>query len=218
MEVRVMTDTPHTKETCYICDFGNSELIQSHHVIPRRKNGLDADHNLVSACPTCHEALENIYDDEFWRTVEYLFSADWMDIAADLQYELADLYDDPDDKQDALERAEEFSKKAVKTRATQMHGEKRINDLLFWSTNKDRHDMYRESVYGDSDYNADGHRHRITGYSPPDGWFSCPDCSSENVGVWTTYPRKMGFECRDCEAATPVPPREFSDGEVKHPL
>lgn len=53
--------------TCYICGHGNTDVIQRHHIIPRRYDGTDEDRNIVTLCPTCHYAIERIYDDSFFE-------------------------------------------------------------------------------------------------------------------------------------------------------
>ena len=58
-------DTPDG--TCYICGHGNTDVIQRHHIIPRRYSGSDKPGNLVPLCPTCHDAIERIYDDSFFE-------------------------------------------------------------------------------------------------------------------------------------------------------
>lgn len=66
-----MTDYSHRldREDCYICRRGNPDVLERHHLVPRRHNGIDIDPNLVEVCPTCHEALERLYGTWFWETV-----------------------------------------------------------------------------------------------------------------------------------------------------
>lgn len=51
---------------CYICGPVNPVLLEEHHIIPRRYGGPDGDDNLVALCPKCHDAIERIYDDQFF--------------------------------------------------------------------------------------------------------------------------------------------------------
>lgn len=51
---------------CYFCG-GGQGVLETHHIVPRRLGGTDADDNLVDLCPTCHQRLERLYDDEFYR-------------------------------------------------------------------------------------------------------------------------------------------------------
>ena len=53
--------------TCYICGHGNPDVIQGHHIIPRRYDGTDEGRNIVDLCPSCHDAIERIYDDSFFE-------------------------------------------------------------------------------------------------------------------------------------------------------
>ena len=53
--------------SCYICGHGNTDVIQRHHIIPRRYDGTDETRNIVNLCPTCHDAIERIYDDSFFE-------------------------------------------------------------------------------------------------------------------------------------------------------
>lgn len=55
--------------TCYICGHGNTDVIQRHHIIPQRYGGGDEAENLVSLCPTCHDAIERIYDNSFFKAM-----------------------------------------------------------------------------------------------------------------------------------------------------
>jgi hypothetical protein len=55
------------RETCYFC--GSEGPIETHHVVPRRFDGEDADENLVDLCPTCHQRLERLYDDDTWTEI-----------------------------------------------------------------------------------------------------------------------------------------------------
>jgi len=59
-----------TGESCQICGHQNESILEEHHLIPARRNGPDSDENLVTVCPNCHKALENIYDRSFWELVE----------------------------------------------------------------------------------------------------------------------------------------------------
>jgi len=52
--------------TCYFCNDDREELLETHHIVPRRFGGSDADENLVDVCPACHRALESLYDKRFY--------------------------------------------------------------------------------------------------------------------------------------------------------
>jgi len=54
---------------CYICGESNSNVLQTHHIIPRRYGGSDRQENLVRLCANCHQAIESLYDDEFFDWV-----------------------------------------------------------------------------------------------------------------------------------------------------
>lgn len=60
-------DNDAPEGTCYICGHGNPDVIQEHHIIPRRYDGSDAGRNLVNLCPSCHDSVERIYDDSFFE-------------------------------------------------------------------------------------------------------------------------------------------------------
>ena len=53
--------------TCYICGHRNAEVLEHHHIIPRRFGGSDESTNLLAVCPNCHQSLERIYDNEFFE-------------------------------------------------------------------------------------------------------------------------------------------------------
>jgi len=61
-------------ERCFICGEGNPNVFNRHHIIRRSQGGADSDENLVTLCASCHEAVEKIYDDEFWSRVEVVDS------------------------------------------------------------------------------------------------------------------------------------------------
>lgn len=60
---------PEFDDRCFICDRGNSSILETHHIIPQRYGGSDDPENLVTLCPSCHQAIESIYDDEFFRRI-----------------------------------------------------------------------------------------------------------------------------------------------------
>lgn len=57
------------REDCYICGRGNPDVLERHHIVPRRHGGSDESVNLVDLCPTCHSALETLYDERFYRVL-----------------------------------------------------------------------------------------------------------------------------------------------------
>lgn len=52
--------------SCYICDGANADVLERHHIVPRRFGGSDSADNLVDLCPSCHEVLERLYDKRFY--------------------------------------------------------------------------------------------------------------------------------------------------------
>lgn len=59
--------TQHPRRNCYFC--GSEGPIETHHIIPQRHSGSDDESNLVDLCPTCHERIERLYNDEFFGEV-----------------------------------------------------------------------------------------------------------------------------------------------------
>lgn len=55
------------RDTCYFCD--SEGPIETHHLVPRRYEGSDNDENLVDLCPSCHERLERLYDDDVLQKI-----------------------------------------------------------------------------------------------------------------------------------------------------
>lgn len=51
---------------CFICGEANPQLIEEHHIVPRRYGGSDDPENLVALCSSCHTAVERIYNDSFY--------------------------------------------------------------------------------------------------------------------------------------------------------
>lgn len=54
-------------EQCFVCGQGNPHTLEEHHTVPRRYNGSDTAENLYSLCGSCHNAIEAMYDDEFYE-------------------------------------------------------------------------------------------------------------------------------------------------------
>lgn len=52
-------------ERCYFCPARHG--LQTHHIVPQRKNGSDLRENLVIVCETCHDKLESLYDQRFYE-------------------------------------------------------------------------------------------------------------------------------------------------------
>jgi DNA replicative helicase MCM subunit Mcm2 (Cdc46/Mcm family) len=66
-----MTDNPqYDRVTCYFCLSEERQILEEHHIVPRRFDGSDDDENLVRVCPTCHQKLERLYDDRFYDELE----------------------------------------------------------------------------------------------------------------------------------------------------
>lgn len=61
-----MSDAP-TGEQCFICGDDHRNRLQTHHVVPRRHGGTDNPENLVTLCASCHQAIEQVYDDRFYK-------------------------------------------------------------------------------------------------------------------------------------------------------
>jgi len=52
---------------CYFCS--STEDIESHHIVPQRFDGSDADSNIVKVCHDCHWKLERLYNKDFWEAI-----------------------------------------------------------------------------------------------------------------------------------------------------
>lgn len=55
------------RSECYFCSEGHSEALEEHHIVPQRFNGSDEPENTVWLCGSCHDKIERLYDDEFYR-------------------------------------------------------------------------------------------------------------------------------------------------------
>jgi len=53
------------KDRCYFCP--QTHNLETHHIVPQRKNGSDARENLVVVCERCHKKLETLYDKRFYE-------------------------------------------------------------------------------------------------------------------------------------------------------
>lgn len=67
--VNRMSNSQYHRGTCYLCGDDEEELLEKHHIVPRRHGGSDRDENLVRLCPTCHRKIENLYDYRFYNTL-----------------------------------------------------------------------------------------------------------------------------------------------------
>lgn len=54
---------------CYFCQNDRGEILEEHHIVPRRYGGGDSPANLLTVCPNCHRKLEEVYDDQFFAAV-----------------------------------------------------------------------------------------------------------------------------------------------------
>lgn len=82
-----MSDDNHRidREDCYICSRGNPDILERHHIVPKQFGGSDAEANLVDLCPSCHRAIESLYDERFWGKVGAISEEKQLDhIAIDL--------------------------------------------------------------------------------------------------------------------------------------
>jgi len=61
-----MSETQTGRNTCYICGEGNRDILETHHIVPRRFDGSDDAENLVDLCPSCHRAIERLYGKRFY--------------------------------------------------------------------------------------------------------------------------------------------------------
>jgi len=52
---------------CYFCEA--AEDIETHHIVPQRFEGSDAQSNLVDLCHDCHWKLERLYNKDFWEAI-----------------------------------------------------------------------------------------------------------------------------------------------------
>jgi len=55
------------RDDCYICGRGHGDILERHHIVPRRFGGTDSADNLVDLCPSCHRALEKLYGTRFYE-------------------------------------------------------------------------------------------------------------------------------------------------------
>jgi len=76
----------HPRQYCYFC--GSDGPIETHHIVPRRHDGSDKESNLVDLCPTCHERLERLYDNQFYQELEAAQTT-----KAVINYNLSDIKD-----------------------------------------------------------------------------------------------------------------------------
>lgn len=55
------------RDVCYICGNKNRDVLEQHHIVPRRFGGSDDDENLVQLCSNCHTSVERLYDKRFYE-------------------------------------------------------------------------------------------------------------------------------------------------------
>jgi hypothetical protein len=59
------------------CEFCGDEAAHEHHIVPQRFGGPDTDENLLPVCASCHQTLENAYDERFFS---------WFGISDESEY------------------------------------------------------------------------------------------------------------------------------------
>jgi hypothetical protein len=52
---------------CFICSKENPNVLETHHLIPRRYGGDDTSENTVTLCANCHAAVERLYSRRFFE-------------------------------------------------------------------------------------------------------------------------------------------------------
>jgi len=52
---------------CYFCPEQNPDALEEHHLVPQRFNGSDEPENTVLLCGSCHDKIEELYDDTFYE-------------------------------------------------------------------------------------------------------------------------------------------------------
>lgn len=55
-----------SRDVCYICGNKNRDVLERHHIVPRRFGGSDDKENLVQLCSNCHTSVERLYDKRFY--------------------------------------------------------------------------------------------------------------------------------------------------------
>lgn len=61
-----MTDT-NDYQGCFLCSETNPHAVEGHHLVPQRFNGTDQPENMVDLCGSCHNKIEQLYDDQFYE-------------------------------------------------------------------------------------------------------------------------------------------------------
>lgn len=59
----------YNRATCYFCLSEETEVLEDHHIVPRRFGGGDGDENQVRLCPTCHRKIERLYNSRFYEEI-----------------------------------------------------------------------------------------------------------------------------------------------------
>lgn len=60
----------YDRATCYFCLSEETEVLEEHHIVPRRYGGGDEPKNMVLLCPTCHRKVERLYDMPFYEELD----------------------------------------------------------------------------------------------------------------------------------------------------
>lgn len=71
MELEDVPDT--SSEGCFVCGEHRSNSLEDHHIVPRRYGGSDEPENIVTLCASCHSAIEKLYDERFYETLQQRF-------------------------------------------------------------------------------------------------------------------------------------------------
>lgn len=54
-------------DRCFICGADNPNVLEEHHIVPRRYGGGNDAENLVTLCSNCHTTVEKLYDERFYH-------------------------------------------------------------------------------------------------------------------------------------------------------
>lgn len=54
---------------CFICGDSNPNVLEKHHLIPKRFGGENGPNRIVTLCSNCHAAVEKLYDRTFFSVL-----------------------------------------------------------------------------------------------------------------------------------------------------
>ena len=117
-------------ESCHFCQ--ESEVLEQHHIVPRRHGGDDSPENLVTVCPNCHRKLERLYGRRFYDALGAHDDTPPRDVRVTVAVEYLNRYvkADPSAKNRSTAEAYEYYARYCKKNGNGLLGQQKFTKLV----------------------------------------------------------------------------------------